>query len=323
MGLSGIAFAGYDVGGFVGNADSKLFARWISIGALSPFFRGHSMINSRDSEPWSYGEEVEQISRNYIKLRYQLLPYLYSLFYDASVSGIPVQRSLAIPYTHDAKIYDGQFQHQYLFGPSIMVAPVESSKDFVKVYFPGDELWYSIYDGKKYPTKQEIIVECPLHKLPVFILGGAIIPMQPVKTHTGEKSAQLILHVYDGNSENSFLLYEDDGSSFDHQQNKFAKRMLTFKPKKNQISIGKQDGEFASTFKVVKLVLHGFESKPSVVRVNGEDRTIVPEMNRFFAGLEKFDPINDPEPAPEEPVFVMEFDYSPNEIILDLIYERS
>ena len=77
LGLTGVAFAGYDVGGFVGDANTRLFARWISIGALSPFFRGHTMINTRDSEPWSYGEEVEQISRNYIKFRYQLMPYLY------------------------------------------------------------------------------------------------------------------------------------------------------------------------------------------------------------------------------------------------------
>ncbi|HYC85021.1 MAG TPA: TIM-barrel domain-containing protein, partial [Chryseosolibacter sp.] len=98
MGLTGVAFAGYDVGGFVGNADSKLFARWISIGAFCPFFRGHSMINSRDSEPWSFGEEVEQISRNYIRFRYQLMPYIYSLFHEASQTGMPVQRTLAIDY---------------------------------------------------------------------------------------------------------------------------------------------------------------------------------------------------------------------------------
>jgi alpha-glucosidase len=115
LGLTGVAFAGYDVGGFVGDASTKLFARWISIGAFSPFFRGHSMINSRDSEPWAYGEEVEQISRNYIKFRYQLLPYIYSLFYEASQTGMPVQRSLAIDYPHDYKIYDGQFYNQYLF----------------------------------------------------------------------------------------------------------------------------------------------------------------------------------------------------------------
>ena len=91
MGLSGIPFAGYDVGGFVGEASSKLFARWITIGSLSPFFRGHTMINTRDSEPWAYGEETEQISRNYIRFRYKLLPYIYSCFYEASKTGMPIQ----------------------------------------------------------------------------------------------------------------------------------------------------------------------------------------------------------------------------------------
>jgi alpha-glucosidase len=321
MGLSGIAFAGYDVGGFVGNADSKLFARWVSIGAFSPFFRGHSMINSRDSEPWSYGEEVEQISRNYIKFRYQLLPYLYSLFFESANSGLPIQRSLAIDFTHDSKIYDGQFQHEYLFGPSILVAPVESSKEFLKVYFPGDDVWYSLYTGEKYLPKSEVIVECPLHKLPVFIRAGAIIPMQPVRSHTGEKSNQLILHVYDGNSDNSFLFYEDDGISYNYQKSRFASRVISFNASSKQIIIGKQSGEFSSSLHLVKLVLHGFDSKPLKIKVNGADRSIVPEINSFFAGLEKFDPINDPEPAPEEPVFVMDFDYQPEQIVIELIYE--
>jgi alpha-glucosidase len=178
MGLAGIAFTGYDVGGFVGDANNKLFARWISIGAFSPFFRGHSMINSRDSEPWAYGEEVEQISRNYIKFRYRLLPYIYSLFYEASETGMPVQRSLAIDYTHDPKIYDGLYHNQYLFGPSILVAPVESTKEYVKVYFPEGD-WYSLYDGKRFPGNNEVILECPVHRLPVFVKGGALIPMKP------------------------------------------------------------------------------------------------------------------------------------------------
>ena len=80
LGLAGVAFSGYDIGGFAGDADSQLFARWISIGAFAPFFRGHSMINSRDSEPWAYGEEVEEISRNYINLRYKIdALYLFRL----------------------------------------------------------------------------------------------------------------------------------------------------------------------------------------------------------------------------------------------------
>src|SRR5690606_19983186 len=163
-----IAFAGFDTGGFVGDTHSSLFARWITLGAFSPFFRVHAMINSRDSEPWTYGEEVEQISRNYIRFRYQLLPYLYSLFYEASQTGMPVQRSLAIDYTHQPWVYDGQFHNQYLFGPFILVAPVESSKEFVKVYLPEGE-WYYLFNGSKHDGNRELIIECPVHKLPVFI----------------------------------------------------------------------------------------------------------------------------------------------------------
>lgn len=316
MGLSGIAFAGYDVGGFVGNADSKLFARWVSIGAFSPFFRGHSMINSRDSEPWSYGEEVEQISRNYIKFRYQLLPYIYSLFYEASETGMPLQRSLAIDYTHDHKIYEGQFHHQYLFGPSLLVAPVESTKDFVKVYFPEADTWYSVYNGKQYNGNTEVILECPLHKLPVFVKGGAIIPMQHSKHHTGEKSEQLIVHVYAGKSDNSFLFYEDDGSSFDYQKNNFAKRLIDYKPADNKIVFHKIEGNYQTQLRKAKLVLHGFDENILKASVNQETRTVIPEINRFFSGLEKFDPIQDPEPGPEENVLVLEFDYGQEEIVV-------
>ncbi|HEY0654849.1 MAG TPA: glycoside hydrolase family 31 protein [Chryseosolibacter sp.] len=316
MGLSGIAFAGYDVGGFVGNADSKLFARWVSIGAFSPFFRGHSMINSRDSEPWSYGEEVEQISRNYIKFRYKLLPYLYSLFYEASVNGMPIQRSLAIDHPHDARVYDGHYQHQYLFGPFILVAPVESNKDFAKVLLPEGDLWYSVYHGHKHVANQELIVECPLHRLPVYIKGGAIIPMQPVKSHTGESNDVLILHVYSGLTRSSFTFYEDDGSSFDYQKDAFLKRTFEFVPAEKKIALQAAEGNFKTNYKKVKLVLHGFDSTLKSVSVNGKNTLLIPEINSFFAGLEKYDPIKDPEPAPEENVLSAEFEYQTKEIII-------
>lgn len=314
MGLSGVAFAGYDVGGFVGNADSKLFARWISIGALSPFFRGHSMINSRDAEPWSYGEEVEQISRNYIKFRYKLLPYLYSVFYEASENGMPVQRSLAIDYPHDARVYDGHYQHQYLFGPFILVAPVESNKDFAKVLFPEGDLWYSVYNGHKHVANQEVIIECPLHRLPIYIKGGAIIPMQPVKSHTGESNDVLNLHLYAGLTHSSFLFYEDDGSSFDYQKNAYAKRVIDYRPVEKNLTLQTTEGTFKTEYRKVRLVFHGFDSTLKSVSVNGKDTLLIPEINSFFAGLEKYDPIKDPEPAPEENVLVAEFEYQSKEI---------
>lgn len=316
MGLSGIAFAGYDVGGFVGNADSKLFARWVSIGALSPFFRGHSMINSRDSEPWSYGEEVEQISRNYIKFRYQLLPYLYSLFYEASETGMPVQRSLSIDYTHDSKIYDGQFHHQYLFGPSLLVAPVESNKEFVKIYLPEADSWYYLYNGKQHEGNTELILDCPLYKLPVFVKAGAIIPMQASRSHTGEKTDLLILHVYAGKTNNTFTFYEDDGATFDYQKNAFAKRVIEYKSLSKEIILHQTEGTYKTLLKKIRIVLHGFDVSITKAEANNESRSVIPEINRFFAGLEKFDPIQDPEPAPEEHVMVVEFDYTPEELTI-------
>lgn len=315
MGLTGIPFAGYDVGGFVGDANTRLFARWISIGAFSPFFRGHSMINSRDSEPWSYGEEVEQISRNYIKFRYQLLPYLYSLFYEASRNGMPVQRSLAIDYPHDARIFEHQFQHQYLFGPSIMVIPVESNKEFVRVYFPKGNAWYSVYNGDKYNGLTDTILECPLHKLPVFVKSGAIIPMQPVVSHTGEKTELLIIHLYAGDSDSEFTYFEDDGISYDYQQGVYLKRLLKYEAEQNRFTIHAGEGSYRSLNKKIRFVFHGFRMM-STIRLNDETKDIHPDINRFFTGLEKYDPIKDPEPGPEEKVMSIEFPYTNDTITI-------
>jgi alpha-glucosidase len=312
MGLTGIAFAGYDVGGFVGDANSKLFARWLSIAAFSPFFRGHSMINSRDSEPWAYGEEVEQISRNYIKFRYRLLPYIYSLFYDAASTGMPVQRSLAIEYPHDQKIYDGQFHNQYLFGPSILVAPVESHKDFVKVYLPEGE-WYSLYNGTKHLGNMEIIAECPTHRLPVFVKAGGIIPMQPVKSNTQEVTSVLQLHVYIGAHNSSFTYYEDDGATFQYQRGQYAKREFRYEGGSRKLTVGPVEGHHVSVTKKLKVIFHGLHINQ--ITIDGRHHTLHHEINQFFAALEKFDPIYDPEPAPQEDVWVTEVDYTPEAIV--------
>lgn len=309
MGLAGIPFTGYDIGGFVGDANNKLFARWISIGTFSPFFRGHSMINSRDSEPWAYGEEVEQISRNYIKFRYQLLPYIYSLFYEASTTGMPVQRSLAIEFTHDAKIYDGLYENQYLFGPSFLVAPVESYKDFVKVYFPEGE-WYSLYDGKKYAGNNEVIVECPVQRLPVFVRGGSLVPMIPVKANTKEKSEVLIIHAYIGSNDSSFVFYEDDGSTFNYHQGEFLRREFKLHANEKKITLTPAEGSAKSAYTSVRFVMHGLYSEVEDVKVNGASVALSRTVNQFFGPLEKFDPIYDPEPAPSEDVYSFEFAYS-------------
>jgi alpha-glucosidase len=305
LGLTGIAFAGYDVGGFVGDANTKLFARWISIGALSPFFRGHTMINTRDAEPWSFGEEVEQISRNYIKFRYQLLPYIYSLFHDAAKTGMPVQRSLAIDYPTDSRVFDGTYQNQYFFGPHILVAPVESTKDLVKVFLPRGE-WYSLYTGQKYSGDQEIIIDCPIHRLPVFIRAGGVLPMQNAISHTKQKTDTLKLHIYAGNDSTSFEFYEDDGATFDYQKGACSTRLI--ESNGTEVILRKISGSYASSFKTLELSFHGLNT--TNVTINGQPFTLKNLTHSFFTPLEKYDPIHDPESMGEENIHRVTIPYT-------------
>ena len=314
MGLSGIAFAGYDVGGFVGDASSKLFARWISIGSFSPFFRGHSMINSRDAEPWTYGEEVEQISRNYIKFRYQILPYIYSLFHEAVRSGLPVQRSLAIDYSHNPKVFEAQYQNQYLFGPYFLVAPVESDKEFVKVYLPEGE-WYYLYNGHRYHGNSEVILECPLRRLPVFVKAGALIPMQPPSINTSQVHDTLILHVYTG-GDSSFDYYEDNGSTFDYQDGVYSRRKIQLYSSEQRVHLYATDGTYVLPFTKIKIVFHGLEAHVLNITVNNLSYALSKDSSSYFAALEKFDPFYDPEPAPSEDVSIVEIPYADEETII-------
>ena len=290
MGLSGIAFTGYDIGGFVGNADEKLFARWISIGAFSPFFRGHSMINSRDSEPWSYGEKVEEISRNYMKLRYRLLPYLYSLFYEASQTGMPINRSLAIDFPFDEKIYDGRYHNQYLFGPAILVAPVESNKDLTKVYLPEGN-WFEFLTDTPHHGNQEMTVDCPLDQLPLYVRGSSIITMREASgSNTHDHGDTLEIHLYKGNSNNTSLLYEDDGISFDHESGKFSKHHLSYHATEKRFSISKQEGNYSTPFKKMNLFFHGFTDLKSVT-INGTNQNIQQKEYRFVQPISNYDPV--------------------------------
>jgi len=311
LGLSGVAYAGYDTGGFVGEASSRLFARWISIASLSPFFRVHSMINTRDSEPWSYGEEVEQISRNYIRLRYQLLPYIYSVFHEASQTGKPVQRSLALDYTHNKWVFDGQYQHQYLFGPNILVAPVESYKEIIKVFLPDGE-WAYLHSGKKYAGNQEIMIECPVHKLPVFIKAGTIIPMQKAVMNTAEKTDELIMHMYHGTQSSEFIHYTDDGETYQYQKGEFSKRRMEYNAKENKVILHKAEGSLQPKLEKLKFIFHGFTTDN--VKVNGEPKKLEQASYSFFLPLEKFDPIIDPDTMGEESVLTMTVKYSSDKL---------
>jgi alpha-glucosidase len=311
MGLAGMAFCGYDVGGFVGDANPKLFARWLSVGAFSPFFRGHSMVNSRDAEPWSFGEEVEEISRNYIKLRYRLMPYLYSNFYEATQTGMPVNRTLAINHPHDSKVYEGNYQHQYLFGPNVLIAPVESYKDLLKVYLPETD-WYHLADDRHYAAG-ETIVECPVDKLPVFVKASSILVMDGEPTvSTKQKSSVLEIHLYNGSQPSHFTRYEDDGETFAYETGAYCTQQISFTPQSKTLSLKKAVGAFASQYKKTKVYFHGFAVQH--VSVNGKATTVANIDYRFLQPLRSFDPVgsvNDGYKIKQLPY--VEFNYSHEE----------
>jgi alpha-glucosidase len=289
LGLSGVANAGYDVGGFAGEASKELFSRWMQIGTFCPFFRSHKMVDAKDSEPWSYGEKVEEIVRNYISLRYKLMPYLYGTFYESTQNGMPVARSLAIDYTFDNKIYDWNYQNQYLFGHAIMVAPVVSYKEINKVYLP-QGTWYNLHTEQVYNGKQELYVETPMETLPLYIKGSSIIPMQSVVQSAKEMPVDtLYLHVYKGNEANQFVYYEDAGDGYEHLGNKYHKRTFTYQAANNTLVLGKTEGAYVSKFKAIKLMMHGFDG--ATFKANGVVQNSNVESVEMIAGVSQFDPI--------------------------------
>jgi alpha-glucosidase len=273
MGLSGISFAGPDVGGFMGNPSEELYTRWMSLGAYTPFFRNHSAWDTKSKEPWSFGPGVEGKVKEIIARRYRLLPYIYSAFRESAVSGLPVARSLAINYTFDEKVYWWNYQNEYLFGDNLLIAPVSCTQLTAKVYLP-EGVWYRLSSGILYKGKSEVTVDAPLDDLPVFVKASAIIPMQSDIQYTAQKpSSTMELHIYNGDKASSFAYYEDDGLTYQFEQGQYFQRIFTFDPGRKMIIFSKPEGTFVSKFTSIRLVLHSFEDLMTI-RANGNNYSL-------------------------------------------------
>ena len=211
-GLSGVPYWGTDVGGFFHPVPEtgELYARWFQLGAFSPIFRSHGWV-WREHVPWAHGEEVETICREYAELRYRLLPYTYTLAWQAHTLGLPLMRPLVLNYPDDPRVWG--LGHEFLWGDDLLVAPVtrEGARAW-PVYLPAGG-WYDFWSGTRYDGPSGITLDAPLDRLPLLVRAGAIVPMGPVVQHTGERPLdEITLLIYpDGAS--SFELYEDDGRS--------------------------------------------------------------------------------------------------------------
>jgi alpha-glucosidase len=263
LGLSGIPFSGPDIGGFIGDPGHDLFSRWITIGTYTPLFRNHKCYGAKRQEPWSLGEDVETLCRQTIDERYRLLPYLYTAFSEATATGMPVARSLAIDWTFDRNVYDWKFQNEYLLGAHLLVAPVSSNEHIARVYLPPTPGgWYKMNSDERYTTAGPVPVDAPIYDLPVFVRAGAVLPLQRAVQHTAEKVDTLELHVYAGPAETQSLYYEDDGSSDAYREGSFHRRVLRATP--GSVLLERATGTFAPRHSAIRFVFHGFETEPSL-----------------------------------------------------------
>ena len=212
LGLSGVPFWGTDIGGYYPTLpeDAELFIRWFQFGAFTPLFRAHGR-NWRMRLPWSYGTETEAIIRRYLDLRYRLMPYTYTLAWQAHRFGLPLMRPLVLHDPDDPQLWD--MASAYLWGDDLLVAPVtRAGATRWPVYLPRGE-WHDFWTGERHGGGRAVEVAAPLDRLPLFVRAGVIIPMAPPQAHALPVGPQeLTLRVHPA-GRSAFELYEDDGET--------------------------------------------------------------------------------------------------------------
>jgi alpha 1,3-glucosidase len=230
LGLGGIPFTGADVGGFFKDPSPELMARWYQLGAFYPFFRAHGHIDTKRREPWLFEEPFLSVIRDAVRLRYTILPYLYTQFYYAYEHLTPILRPLFIEYPKDPITFAND--DTFLLGSDILVHPVTSQgATHVDVYLPGEatNVWYDFTSHHRYHAGNIITVETPLSYIPIFLRGGSIIS---IKERLRRSTSQMkddpfsLIVALDEHQNADGTLYLDDGETFQYQNNQF--QLLSF-----------------------------------------------------------------------------------------------
>jgi len=222
LGLSGVSFVGSDVGGFMGEPTNDMYVRWMQLGAFTPFFRGHSAIDTKAREPFSFNENVEELSRQAIQMRYRLIPFWYNEFYNSSQTGLPIMRSMFLNYQKDENCYSRDAQYQFMIGENLLVAPVLLSTDRFKKFYLPEGKWFDWNGNKTVTGGQWSVIEVPLNKIPLYIKEGGIIPMQEVQNYVGEKKIEQLELIIFPSKKSEYTLYEDDGQSYQYETGKYS-----------------------------------------------------------------------------------------------------
>ncbi len=272
MGLSGVAWAGVDIGGFGGDCDGELLARFTEFGVFQPFCRNHSAKDTRHQEPWAFGEPYESVCREMIKLRYRLLPYLYTLFEECHRTGAPILRPLLFEYPADEATY--ATDDEFLLGNSLLIAPItRPGIEHRHVYLP-EGTWLHYWSGERFEGPAHILAHAPLGEPAIYVRSNHAIPLGPEVNHTGERPADpitFLLYPSEGAGESE--LYEDAGEGFGYEEGEYARRNISCERSGDGVTvgIGAREGDFVPDRRSVLVELRGLDFQPQGVSVNGAD----------------------------------------------------
>ncbi|TPN88860.1 glycoside hydrolase family 31 protein [Aquimarina algicola] len=275
MSMSGMSFTGSDIGGFAEHPTGELYARWIQLGVFHPFCRTHSSGDHGNQEPWTFGEEVVDVTRKFVELRYQLLPYLYTMFWEYAKDGIPMLKPLVLFDQNDPQTH--YRTDEFIFGNQILVCPVqEPNAKGRRMYIPRGN-WYNYWTREYTKGGMEQWVDADLDIIPLFIKEGAIIPKYPIQQYVGEKKIeQLKLEVYYklGSKEVSSV-FEDDQDGYGYTKGRFSLRSFSLTGKENQVIIQQhKNGSYITEYDTMKIEIIGLPFKISQIELDNVSVTL-------------------------------------------------
>eukprot|EP00041_Stephanoeca_diplocostata_P014598 m.270785 g.270785 ORF g.270785 m.270785 type:complete len:912 (+) comp19743_c0_seq1:101-2836(+) len=231
--VAGLPFAGADMGGFFGNPDNELLARWYQAGAFQPFMRAHAHLDTKRREPYLLEGDYFDVAKQAVLTRYSYLPFWYTLFYETSLSGMPIMRPLWVEFPTEMATFG--LEDAFMVGSDLLVKPVTSpDTTSVDCYFPGSEPWYDVLSGLKHTPGDTKTLAAPLRKIPVFQRGGSIIPrkMRPRRASAMMHRDPFTLDVaLDSNQSAQGTLFIDDYHTFSYEKDgKMAYASMKFGP---------------------------------------------------------------------------------------------
>ncbi|WP_321437861.1 TIM-barrel domain-containing protein [uncultured Bacteroides sp.] len=250
--ITGFPYWTTDIGGFFrpGNSqytDEKyheLLTRWYQWGTFNPIFRIHGY--QTETEPWKYGQKVEDNMRKMLNLRYCLLPYIYSEAWQVTKNGSTMMRPLVMDFNADTTAVNRQYQ--YMFGKSLLVAPVtEANASEWNVYLPKSAGWFNFWTGKHFNGGQSIKTDAPLDKIPLFVKAGSIISIGKIIQYSGEKLADTLeIRVYKG-ADAKFDLYEDEGDNYNYEKGRYTIVSFNWDEKHQSLTISDRKGNYTDS----------------------------------------------------------------------------